>query len=91
MSARHTGSVTDSALVTAIDRYLVELGAARGASEHTLRAYRGDLENFAAFAAGIGITAPERVTPRALRAWLAELDTSGLAKSSIQRRLSTSS
>jgi len=74
--------------VTAIDRYLVELGAARGASEHTLRAYRGDLENFAEFAAKLDIQAPERVTPRALRAWLAELDASGLAKSSIQRRLS---
>lgn len=80
--------MTESTLRRSIDRYLVELGAARGASEHTLRAYRGDLSNFAEFAAGLGISAPERVTPRALRAWLAELDSSGLAKASIQRRLS---
>jgi integrase/recombinase XerC len=80
--------VTETGLTRAIERYLVELGAARGASEHTLRAYRGDLESFARFAMELGITSPERVTSRALRAWLAELDAAGLAKSSIQRRLS---
>ncbi|MBL8857057.1 MAG: tyrosine recombinase XerC [Planctomycetes bacterium] len=83
-----TDTVVQNALQKAIDRYLVELSAARGASEHTLRAYRGDLENFERFARELGITAPERVTARAVRAWLAQLDSGGLAKSSIQRRLS---
>lgn len=75
-------------LQAAIDRYLVELAAARGASEHTLRAYRGDLESFERFARELRVTNPKDVTSRHLRAWLAELDASGLSKVSIQRRLS---
>lgn len=80
--------MTETALLAAIDRYLVELAAARGASPHTLRAYRGDLDDFSRFAGELGIESPERVTPRALRAWLADLDARGLSKSTIQRRLS---
>src|SRR6185503_4052754 len=64
------------------------LASARGASAHTLRAYRGDLESFATFCAGLHVDAPEHVTPRMLRAWLAELDAGGLARASMQRRLS---
>jgi integrase/recombinase XerC len=72
----------------AIERWLHELASARGASAHTLRAYRGDLGSFATFCAGLDVDAPEKVTPRILRAWLAELDAGGLARASMQRRLS---
>ena len=68
--------------------YLRELAAARGASRHTLRAYEGDLEVLLAFLATRGIDTPEAVTTRVLRAFLASLDEQGLARSSIQRRLS---
>jgi integrase/recombinase XerC len=77
-----------TALETSIDRFLVEFAATRGASQHTLRAYRGDLGNFTAFCGEREIESAERVTPRTLRAWLAELDSAGLARTSIQRRLS---
>jgi integrase/recombinase XerC len=68
--------------------YLRELAAARGASPHTLRAYRGDLEGFCAFLEQRGIAEAAEVSPRTLRAWLASLDERGLAKSTLQRKLS---
>jgi integrase/recombinase XerC len=71
-----------------VERYLVELAAARGASAHTLRAYRGDLAVLCLFLEGIGIDDPERVTPRTLRTYLADLDGRELARASIQRKLS---
>jgi len=71
-----------------LDAYLRELSAARGASPHTLRAYRGDLGDFCAFLEERGVTRPSDVKPRTLRAWLATLDERGLAKSSLQRKLS---
>jgi integrase/recombinase XerC len=71
-----------------LDAYLRELGAARGASPHTLRAYRGDLAAFCAFLEERGLEQPADVTPRALRAWLATLAERGLAKSTLQRKLS---
>lgn len=85
-----TGAVEipSSPLRTAADRFLVELAAARGASEHTLRAYRGDLDSFLASCAAYEVDHPREVTPRILRAWLADLSEQGLARTSIQRRLS---
>ena len=71
-----------------LEAYLRELAAARNASPHTLRAYRGDLTGFCTFLAERGIERPVDVTPRTLRAWLATLDERGLAKSSLQRKLS---
>jgi integrase/recombinase XerC len=86
-------AVTDAlplapAFERAVAQYLAEFGAARGASTHSLRAYRIDLEDFARFQAARGVDSPAAVTPRALRAWLAELDARELARPTIQRRLS---
>jgi site-specific recombinase XerC len=77
-----------AALPALVDAYLRELGAARGASAHTLRAYRGDLGALLAFLEQRGIDAPEAVTARVLRSFLAAQDEHGLARSSLQRRLS---
>lgn len=77
-----------SAMRVHVERYLGELAAARGASEHTLRAYRGDLEALCVFLEQAGIDDPEHVTPRTLRSYLSELDARELARASIQRRLS---
>jgi integrase/recombinase XerC len=77
-----------NALARARDEFLRELEAVRGSSPHTLRAYRSDLEEFLRFAAERGLEQPDEVTPRALRSYLARLDERGLAKSSIQRKLS---
>ncbi|MFM7281708.1 MAG: site-specific integrase [Planctomycetia bacterium] len=77
-----------NALARARDEFLRELEAVRGSSPHTLRAYRADLEEFLRFAAERGLEQPDQVTPRALRSYLARLDERGLAKSSIQHKLS---
>ncbi|HEX6883279.1 MAG TPA: tyrosine recombinase XerC [Planctomycetota bacterium] len=68
--------------------WLRELAAARGASPHTLRAYEGDLGALLDFLEGRGIERPAEVNARVLRAFLASLDEQGLARGSIQRRLS---
>lgn len=69
-------------------RYLAELAAARGASPHTLRAYRTDLDGFCTFVESAAVDRAESVTPLVLRSYLAELDSRGLARASIQRKLS---
>jgi integrase/recombinase XerC len=71
-----------------VEHFLALLSAARGASEHTLRAYRKDLEQLCAHLTGLGIREPAEVTPRVLRGWLAALDERELARASIQRKLS---
>ncbi|MSR60999.1 MAG: tyrosine recombinase XerC [Planctomycetes bacterium] len=68
--------------------YLRELAAARGASPHTLRAYGQDLEALLSFLEQRELDDPAAVSARVLRSFLAAQDEQGLARSSIQRRLS---
>lgn len=69
-------------------RFLTELAAARGASPHTLRAYRSDLLEFCAHCAEQELSTPTEITPRTLRSFLFALDDRGLSRSSSQRKLS---
>ncbi len=78
----------ESELWPLVDSFLERLRSSRGASEHTLRAYGGDLSDLVSFLASRGVTAPAMVTPRSLRGWLGHLDDQNLARSTIQRRLS---
>jgi len=71
-----------------VEGFLKELAAARGASAHTLRAYRGDLETFLAFLAERDVSTARAVTPRILRSFLADLDARELSRATIQRKLS---
>ncbi|MDQ0505047.1 site-specific tyrosine recombinase XerD [Xanthobacter agilis] len=57
----------------------------RGASRHTLDAYRRDLDDFAAF---LGAGAPADAGTDAIRAYLADLDKRGFKGTTIARRLS---
>ncbi len=77
-----------ASLAEHVDGYLRELAVTRGASAHTLRAYRGDLAALLAFLERQGITDPRAITARILRSFLAEQGEQGLGRSSIQRRLS---
>lgn len=77
-----------SGLDLLVDRFLERLSAARGASEHTIKAYSRDLADLVGFLEGRGVTAPEVITPRALRGWLGDLDARDLSRATIQRRLS---
>ncbi len=69
------------------ERFLEMLTVERGASPHTVDAYRRDLEDFAAFLALRGRT-PESATAEDIRDWLADLDRRGLAPATVVRRLS---
>jgi integrase/recombinase XerC len=75
-------------LERAAEVWLAELAAARGASPHTLRAYRGDLSGFLAFCAERGVREPRELTPRTVRGWLAHLTAGEHARATVQRRLS---
>lgn len=71
-----------------VEAFLAQRAATRGASEHTLRAYRADLLELVAHCAALEITDPREVTARTLRGFLYALDERGLARPSIQRKLS---
>ena len=66
-----------------VDRFLRYLGTERGASEHTVRSYKKDLDSFAQF---VGQKV-EDVDMADVRGYVAMLINSGLKKSSVGRRL----
>jgi integrase/recombinase XerC len=62
------------------------LGAERGRSPHTRRAYLGDARHLLTFAAGRGILELSELRIADLRAWLGEQADAGAARSTIARR-----
>lgn len=76
------GSEELAAWLSSYERHLrLELGR----SEHTVRAYVGDLRAFAEYLASVGVTAAE-IDLAVLRAWLGSLAASGASRSTIARR-----
>jgi integrase/recombinase XerC len=73
----------------AIQAFLEYLRVEKGASVHTLRAYRADLAAFAASLRDLGVGEPAGVDAKAVRAYLAGLHRRGLARSSIGRKLAS--
>lgn len=71
-----------------IEAFLEMMAVERGCSRHTLDAYRRDLADFAAFLAPRRL-APDRAGAEDVRAYLAHLDSTGLAAATAARRLST--
>ncbi|HEX7537932.1 MAG TPA: tyrosine recombinase XerC [Dermatophilaceae bacterium] len=69
--------------MTAFGRYL---GAERGLSEHTRRAYLGDLRNLMSYAGDRGITDLADLRLSDLRSWLALQSENGAARSTLARR-----
>lgn len=67
--------------------FLDMIATERGASRHTLDAYRRDLEDYAAFLEGRG-SEIGRATTEEIRAYLAALGRRHLANASVARRLS---
>ena len=78
----------EGGLTGQVEAWLRHMAATRGASAHTLRAYRGDLEGLIEYLGTIEVHDPTEVTARTLRGYLAWLDDRGLARSSVQRKLS---
>jgi integrase/recombinase XerC len=76
--------VTDSD--SAIARFARHLGAERGLSEHTQRAYLGDLRSLTSYARDRGITDLSALKLSDLRSWLAHQSENGAARSTLARR-----
>jgi integrase/recombinase XerC len=70
-----------------VEQFIRYLSVERAASPHTLRSYRTDLADCAAFLAGRRLGTLVAADARALRAYLAALHERGLARTSIARRL----
>lgn len=72
-----------------VDDYLGHLSVERGASAHTIKAYRHDLEGYTAFLGERGIIDPDEVTRELATAWVLSLRERGLAPSSVERKVSS--
>jgi integrase/recombinase XerC len=68
-----------------VERFLGHLEGARRASPHTVTAYRSDLGDYLGFLQRLGPRLDE-VDHRTLRTYLANLETRGLARTTIRRR-----
>lgn len=67
-------------------RFCVDLGVQRGLAAHTVRAYRSDVEQLAAYASALGIDGPVGVDLAVLRAWLADMSERKLSRATLARR-----
>ncbi len=70
----------------ALEAYERHLRAERGLSEHTVRAYAGDLAQLSAHAEAMGIADPAGLHLRALRSFLAAQQVRGRSRSTLSRR-----
>ena len=68
------------------DAFLHYLESVKGASAHTVKAYAEDLGQFVEFAQTQGVTDIHAADPALLRAFLAHLDSLGLARASRARK-----
>lgn len=75
-------------LALALDRFLEHLTAERGASPHTVRAYRGDLTDLFGHAARAGVSDLSEIDLPLLRSWLARMQTTGRSRATLARRSS---
>jgi tyrosine recombinase XerD len=71
-----------------IDRFLVDLEERRGASRHTIAAYRSDLDALSEWLHEHGIETWTALDRRSVRSWLAWMHGEGLAPRTVVRRLS---
>lgn len=87
MSEPGSPAPTDLAIKSNAEAFLTYLAAVRGLSQHTIRAYSGDLERYLEWAQRSGVD-PLHLTHRQVRLYLAEMDRAGYARSTITRRMS---
>lgn len=70
-----------------LGRFLATLAFERSCSEHTLRAYRREIQQFALFLQGLDHSRPDRITHELIQAHLGELHLGGLSRVSVARAL----
>ncbi len=71
-----------------IESYVDHLRRGRGLSEHTIRAYRGDLTRLAEVAQQFGVDVPRELTLTVLRRWLA-WERSSTSDATVARRVAS--
>jgi len=76
-------------LQAAVETYLDELTLERGYSPHTVKAYRSDLADLTRFAVALGETDAARIDLETLRDWIWKGSQSGLAASTLGRRVAS--
>lgn len=72
-----------------VEEYMGYLAVERGASPHTIEAYRRDLSDYSAFLEDRDIAGPDDITRDDVTAFTASLGARGLAPSSVERKLSS--
>lgn len=71
-----------------LEGFVTHLRDVRGRGPNTLRAYEGDVRDLLVFAAARGVDDARELDLVTLRAWLADLDSRGAARSTVARRAS---
>ena len=82
-------SALPPALAQAAEAFERYLRAERGRSEHTIRAYGGDLDTLFIHAVAEGATGLDQLDLGLLRRWLGGQNAAGLARSTLARRAAT--
>lgn len=82
-------SALPPALATAADAFERYLRMERGRSDHTIRAYRGDIDALLIHAVAEGCSSLAELDLNSLRRWLGEQNSAGLARSTLARRAAT--
>lgn len=78
--------VLPPAIAAALDAFGDHQRFVANRSEHTVRAYRGDLDDLMTHLVAVGVTGLEQVGLPDLRAWLGGQQAAGLSPATIQRR-----
>ncbi|GAB3622064.1 tyrosine recombinase XerC [Mariniluteicoccus endophyticus] len=86
MAEDHDEAGLGEAYASLLATYLRHLDAERHLSAHTIRAYTGDLEGLLLHLQRLGHDDLSSVDVRALRSWLANQQTRGAARTTLQRR-----
>lgn len=73
----------------ALESFASYLTSERARSEHTVRAYLGDISALLDYAAGLGLTSLAEIDLHVLRGWLGSLNEAGLARATLARRAAT--
>ncbi len=82
----HVEPQPPTGMLADLDAWASHLHLGRNLSEHTRRAYAGDLLDLATWAATRGVSAWDQVDHRLLRAWLADLHRRGAERTTMARR-----
>ena len=72
---------------THIAEYLGHMSVERGASPHTIAAYRRDLDEYARFLESRGLSSPDATARDDVTAFIASLRSRGLAPSTVERKV----